>query len=78
MDNQTKGGIPSISKKQVEEIEIPIPSIEVQKSIVKTLDQFDELCTSLTNGIPAEIEMRKEQYEYYRNLLLNFKNINEE
>lgn len=78
MDNQTKGGIPSISKKQVEDIEIPIPSIEVQKSIVETLDQFDELCTSLTNGIPAEIEMRKEQYEYYRNLLLNFKNINEQ
>ena len=62
---------------KLEETIISIPPLEVQQKIADTLDQFDELCTSLTNGIPAEIEMRKEQYEYYRNLLLNFKNINE-
>lgn len=73
------GAQPNLSStKLMNELEIPVPSLEVQKSIAETLDQFDELCTSLTNGIPAEISMRKEQYEYYRNLLLNFKNINED
>ena len=72
------GGVPTVNINKLSNILIALPSIEAQKSIAETLDQFDELCTSLTNGIPAEIEMRKEQYEYYRNLLLNFKNINEE
>ena len=72
------GGVPTVNINKLSNILIALPSIEAQKSIAETLDQFDKLCTSLTNGIPAEIEMRKEQYEYYRNLLLNFKNINEE
>lgn len=73
------GAQPNLSStKLMNKLEIPVPSLEIQESIAETLDQFDELCTSLTNGIPAEIEMRKEQYEYYRNLLLNFKNINEQ
>lgn len=71
------GGVPTVNINKLSNILIALPSIEVQKSIAETLDQFDELCTSLTNGIPAEIAMRKEQYEYYRNRLLNFKNINE-
>ena len=71
------GGVPTVNINKLSNILISLPSLEVQKSIAETLDQFDELCTSLTNGIPAEISMRKEQYEYYRNLLLNFKSINE-
>lgn len=72
-----KGNQPFLSVSDFSHVKIPLPSIEKQEAIVEILDQFDELCTSLTNGIPAEIAMRKEQYEYYRNLLLNFKNINE-
>ena len=76
-DKKVGAGIPHVHGKDIKNFKIPIPSLEVQKSIAETLDQFDELCTSLTNGIPAEIAMRKEQYEYYRNILLNSKNINE-
>ncbi|MCY4275773.1 MAG: restriction endonuclease subunit S, partial [Gammaproteobacteria bacterium] len=40
--------------------------------IVSILDKFDALTTSLTEGLPREIELRQKQYEYYRDLLLNF------
>ncbi|MGN0874502.1 MAG: restriction endonuclease subunit S, partial [Akkermansia sp.] len=51
----------------------PVPPLEVQKEIVRILDQFSTLCNDLTSGLPAEIEARKKQYEYYRDKLLNFK-----
>ncbi|GAA9885545.1 restriction endonuclease subunit S [Helicobacter pylori] len=54
-------------------ITIPIPPLEVQQEIVKILDQFLALTTDLLAGIPAEIEARKKQYEYYREKLLAFK-----
>lgn len=52
---------------------IPIPSISEQQRIVSILDRFDTLTTDLTQGLPAEIEKRKQQYEYYRDKLLTFK-----
>ncbi|WP_154479516.1 restriction endonuclease subunit S [Helicobacter pylori] len=52
---------------------IPIPPLEIQQEIVKILDQFSILTTDLLAGIPAEIEARKKQYEYYREKLLSFK-----
>ncbi len=52
---------------------IPIPPLEIQQEIVKILDQFSALTTDLQAGIPAEIELRKKQYEYYREKLLAFK-----
>ncbi|MBQ2891932.1 MAG: restriction endonuclease subunit S, partial [Bacilli bacterium] len=55
------------------EIPVVIPSIEEQQRIVDILDKFDKLCNDLTSGLPAEIEMRKKQYEYYRDKLLSFK-----
>ena len=55
------------------EIEVPIPSIEIQKVIVGILDNYSELCNSLTSGLPKEIELVGKQYEYYRNKLLTFK-----
>ncbi|GAA6862492.1 restriction endonuclease subunit S [Helicobacter pylori] len=55
------------------QITIPIPPLEVQQEIVKILDQFLALTTDLLAGIPAEIEARKKQYEYYREKLLSFK-----
>ncbi|GAA6977182.1 restriction endonuclease subunit S [Helicobacter pylori] len=55
------------------QITIPIPPLEIQQEIVKILDQFSTLTTDLLAGIPAEIEARKKQYEYYREKLLAFK-----
>ncbi|GHS47841.1 hypothetical protein JP0126_07410 [Helicobacter pylori] len=55
------------------QIAIPIPPLEIQQEIVKILDQFSILTTDLLAGIPAEIEARKKQYEYYREKLLTFK-----
>ena len=52
---------------------IPIPSIAEQQRIVAILDRFDTLTTDLTQGLPAEIEKRRQQYEYYRDKLLTFK-----
>lgn len=53
-------------------VEIPVPSLETQKKVVDILDRFDALTTSLTDGLPVEIEARHQQYEYYRDRLLDF------
>ena len=50
-----------------------IPSLEKQAEIVSVLDRFDALCNDLSSGLPAEIEARTKQYEYYRDKLLSFK-----
>ncbi|GAA8956938.1 restriction endonuclease subunit S [Helicobacter pylori] len=63
----------SISSNNIMQITIPIPPLEIQQEIVKILDQFLALTTDLQAGIPAEIEARKKQYEYYREKLLTFK-----
>ena len=53
-------------------VEIPAPSIGTQRKVVDILDRFDTLTKSLTDGIPAEIEARRQQYEYYSDRLLDF------
>lgn len=55
-----------------EKLRIPIPPIDEQRRIVTILDHFSTLCTDLTSGLPAEIEARQKQYEYYRDNLLSF------
>ncbi len=62
-----------IHENDLKKITIPIPPLEIQQEIVKILDQFSILTTDLLAGIPAEIEARKKQYEYYREKLLTFK-----
>ncbi len=62
-----------IHENDLKQITIPIPPLEIQQEIVKILDQFLALTTDLLAGIPAEIEARKKQYEYYREKLLSFK-----
>lgn len=52
---------------------IPIPSIAEQQRIVAILDRFDTLTNDLTSGLPAEMEKRRQQYEFYRDKLLTFK-----
>ena len=56
----------------VGKVEIPVPSLATQERIVDILDRFDTLTTSLTDGISAEIAMRREQYEYWRSRILDF------
>ena len=50
-----------------------VPTIEVQTRIVEVLYNFDAICSDLKIGLPAEIEARQKQYEYYRDKLLTFK-----
>ena len=56
----------------IKALPIPIPSIDEQERIASILDKFDTLTTSLTEGLPREIALRQQQYEYYRELLLSF------
>ena len=72
LGSQQKGGIPAVSKKQIEKFSVPIPTIEKQSYIVSILDHFYGLCNDLTSGLPAEINARQKQYEYYRDKLLSF------
>ena len=65
--------VPHLYKKHLYQLEIPIPSLEKQNQIVNILDAFTTLIEDLEQGIPAEINLRQQQYEYYRNLLLTFK-----
>lgn len=68
-----QGSQSNINAKTVKEFPIPVPSLEEQERIVSILDRFDALCNDLTSGLPAEIEARRKQYEYYRDKLLTFK-----
>ena len=68
-------GVPHVSSEALSNIRIPLPSLEEQKRIVEILDRFDTLCNDLSAGLPAEIEARKKQYEYYRDKLLSFKEL---
>ena len=67
------GTVKSIPMAQMKRIEIPLPPLPEQRRIVKILDSFDTLCNSMTEGLPGEIALRKQQYEYYRDKLLAFK-----
>ena len=57
----------------LQEIVVPIPSLEEQRRIADILDNFHSLINNLSQGLPAEIEARQQQYEYYRDQLLTFK-----
>ena len=70
-----QGSVPSIRRPMLNKFKIAIPPLEEQARIVSILDRFDTLCNDLTSGLPAEIEARKKQYEYYRDKLLNFKSL---
>lgn len=67
-----QGGIPQLTVSMVAKYKIPVPKKEVQEQIVSTLNNFETICTDLSIGLPAEIEARKKQYEYYRDKLLSF------
>ena len=62
-----------VTPDRLNDIIIPLPTEERQKEIVKQLDRFNSLCNDISEGIPVEIEARQNQYEYYRDKLLDFK-----
>lgn len=74
-ENLNQGNFASVDMRKFNEFEFPMPSLEEQDHIVAILDRFDKLCNDISEGLPAEIEARQKQYEYYRDKLLNFKEI---
>jgi len=69
---QGEGSQNNISGRKVRNFSIPVPSLATQQRIVDILDRFDALTMSLTDGLPAEITARRQQYEHYRDRLLDF------
>ena len=69
---KTEGAVPHISLKDISKFKIPTPQITIQNRIAEVLDNFDAICSDLNIGLPAEIEARQKQYEYYRDTLLSF------
>lgn len=76
--NVRKASIPRLSRIVVENLIIPVPPLEQQQRIVDILDRFETLCNDISSGLPAEIEARQKQYEYYRDKLLTFKELKKE
>lgn len=66
-------GNPKLMSNAMSRIQIPIPSLDVQENIVAILDKFDTLVNDLSNGLPAEINARRQQFEHYRDQLLTFR-----
>lgn len=70
--------VTSIRRPMMINFPVPVPPLVVQQRIVDILDCFDTLCNDISSGLPAEIEMRQKQYEYYRDKLLTFKELKKE
>jgi len=67
-----QGARGDLNSTMIKNLKIPIPSLKEQARIVSILDKFDTLTTSISEGLPKEIELRKKQYAYYRDQLLDF------
>ena len=74
LKSKTKNiNLPIINIKEIKDMLIPIPSLEIQTKIVNILDKLQDYSKDIKTGLPLEIEQRQNQYEYYRDLLLDFK-----
>ena len=71
----TGGTIARLYNDNISKAKIAVPPLDEQRRIVSILDRFDTLCNNLTSGLPAEIAARQKQYEYYRDKLLDFKEV---
>jgi len=67
-----RASVPRLARTVVEQLRIPVPPLPVQEEIVSILDRFEALVGDLKSGLPAEIALRRKQYEYYRDQLLTF------
>ena len=77
-NRMSHGSQPNLSMRVLEQFDIKIPTLEEQHCIVNILDKFDKLINDISEGLPAEIELRRKQYEYYRNKILSFEVCNDE
>ena len=75
LKRKNTGGVPSLNGCDLKTIPINIPPINEQIKIVKIFNKFEKLCNDISEGLPAEIEARQKQYEYYRDKLLTFKEL---
>ena len=74
-DNVNYSGFASVDMGKLKRMPFPIPPLEVQERIVAILDRFETLVNNLNEGLPHEIELRRKQYEHYRDRLLSFPEI---
>ena len=74
-ERMSKGSQPNLSMRVIEQFDVIIPSLEEQERIVAILDKMDDLCYGFKKGIPAEMDARQKQYEYYRDKLLTFEEV---
>jgi type I restriction enzyme S subunit len=71
----TFSGIPALNASNLQKLSVPIPTMALQIEIAGVLDAFQSLSENLNHGLPAEIKARRQQYEYYRDTLLTFKEL---
>ena len=64
--NMFQGSVSSIRRPMLDAFPVPIPPLDVQERLVKVLDNFEAICSDLNIGLPAEIDARQKQYDYYR------------
>jgi type I restriction enzyme S subunit len=68
----SKSAQPGLAVGKLAGLKVSVPSLDEQERIAAILDKFEAITASLTEGLPREIELRQQQYEYYRDLLLSF------
>ena len=78
IETSTGATVKGIKGSKLHKLTIPVPEIETQLKIVSILDRFDKMINDITVGIPAEIDLRRSQYEYYKNKLLSFEEVKNE
>ena len=76
-EHLNQGNFASVDMTKFSKFEFLLPIVKKQKEIVSSLERFDSYCNDIQQGLPAEIEARQKQYEYYRDKLLKFKKLEE-